>query len=268
VGSLSSAADCERFAADLKVIYYLAHRNTPVDSDLNQVQDAVANLAPLLGLLQAIRRLKSRPHIVYFSSGGAVYGPAESPAPYRETDACAPSTSYGIVKLAAEQYLRLAAARGELTAVALRPGNAYGTVLPEDRAQGLIGVAANRLLHGKPVRVFGNPQNVRDYVHLDDLCAMACLAASPRRAFDIVNVGAGVGHSVLDVLKIVEECSGMEMKLEYDGRCGGFLPNWVVLDTSKARQEYGWSPSISLRTGIQRMLADRSSPVLAGKAVV
>jgi len=68
-----------------------------------------------------------------------------------------------------EQYLRLAADKGYLTATVLRPGNAYGTALSEFRMQGLIGVAVNSVVHGKPVRVFGNPNNVRDYVHLDDI---------------------------------------------------------------------------------------------------
>src|SRR5215469_16833321 len=204
-GDLLSLADCERFAAGLKLIYYLAHKNTPVDSDLDPPSDALVNLVPLLNLLHTIHRLETKPHLVYFSSGGAVYARKPELVPYRETDACVPLSSYGIQKLAAEQYLRLAAHKGHLTATVLRVGNAYGTLLPEFRSQGLIGVAVNCVALGKPVRIFGNPNNVRDYVHLEDISEIAVRASIPREPFNIVNVGSSVGHSVLDVIRIIEQ---------------------------------------------------------------
>ena len=94
-GDLLSSKDCERFAADLKVIYYLAHTNSPVNSDRDWPGDALTNLVPLLNLLGAIRSLKTRPHIVYFNSGGAVAAKLAR-IPYTETDLCAPISSYGI----------------------------------------------------------------------------------------------------------------------------------------------------------------------------
>jgi len=164
-GDLLCPADCERFVAGLDVIYYLAHVNSPVNSDVDPAQDASANLIPFLNLLHAVQRAGTKPHIVYFSSGGAVYKSRPN-AKYRETDHCAPCSSYGIQKLAAEQYLRMAAEKGRLTSVVLRVANAYGTLLPRYRLQGLIGVAVNNVLHGQPVRLFGSAANVRDYVHL------------------------------------------------------------------------------------------------------
>jgi UDP-glucose 4-epimerase len=255
-GDLLSRPDCERFASGLDVIYYLAHANTPLNSDLDQPADAALNLLPFLNQLDAIRRLGNKPHLVYFSSGGAVYAPRPTRVPYRESDPCAPASSYGILKLTAEHYLRLAVERGELTATVLRVGNAYGTLLPEYRTQGLIGVALANLLHGKPVSVFGNTSNVRDYVHLQDVCAMAVTASAPRRPFDIVNVGSGTGHSVSDVLSIVQDCHGAPFPIEMKSACGQWLADWAVLDSSYAKDEYGWSPAIGLRDGVAAMLAD------------
>src|SRR5579872_6375299 len=68
-GDMLSRSDCERFARDLDVIYYLAHTNSPVDSDLDLPGDALANLVPLLNLIQEIQHLGTKPHLVYFSSG-------------------------------------------------------------------------------------------------------------------------------------------------------------------------------------------------------
>jgi len=254
-GDLLSQTDCERFAAGVNVIYYIAHNNTPVDSDYDLPSDALVNLVPLLNLLQVIQRLGTKPHVVYFSSGGAVYAPRPDLIPYVETDHCSPECSYGILKLAAEEYLRLAAHKGHLTATILRVANAYGTLLSKFRRQGLIGVAINCVLHGQMVRLFGNPNNVRDYVHLEDISEIAVRASQPRQPFSIVNVGTGVGHSVLDVLRLIEECRGEKIQIHSNPDYGSWLTNWVVLDNQKARAELGWAPAVDLRSGIARMLA-------------
>jgi len=255
-GNLLSSEDCACFAEGLRVIYYLAHTNSPVNSDRDWPADGLNNLLPLLNLLEAIRSSKIRPHIVYFSSGGAVYAPSAARIPYVETDRCEPASSYGIQKLAAENYLRLAASQGYITATALRVGNAFGTQLPQHRLQGLIGVAVNNIVHGKPVRVFGSVHNVRDYVHLEDICAIAETAAQSCDGFSIVNVGTRIGYSVLDVLQMIESCYGRRIQIDEAEIDGHGLTDWVVLDNSKAKREFGWTPLIDLRSGINEMLAD------------
>jgi len=260
-GDLQSRADCERFVEGLEVIYYLAHENTPVNSDLDQPNDVRVNLEPLLNLLQAVQRCGAKPQIVYFSSGGAVYARTGDRVPRQETDLCSPASSYGILKLAAEQYLRLAADRGYLTATVLRIGNAYGTLLPRHRMQGLIGVALNSVLKGDPVRVFGDPDNVRDYIHLADICAMVDLVSAPHATFDVFNVGSGVGYSVAEVLQAIQDCHGGPIDLEVNRCEGKWLTDWVVLDVSKARRELGWQPAVDLTSGIGAMLSAWHSQV-------
>ncbi|HXB71943.1 MAG TPA: NAD-dependent epimerase/dehydratase family protein [Candidatus Acidoferrales bacterium] len=255
-GDLLSAADCRRFVVGLDVIYYLAHTNSPVNSDRDKVSDTMCNLIPLLNLIRAVEDMGTRPQIVYFSSGGSIYAPKHGRDRYCETDPCGPASSYGIQKLVAEQYLRLAAERGHLTATVLRVGNAFGALLPYHRSQGLIGVAVNNVLHGRPVRVFGNPHNVRDYVHLQDICSIAERAAEPHAPFMILNVGRGEGHSVLEILTMIEACYGSPLAIETDDHLGQQLIDWVVLDTSLAQREYGWSPAIDLRSGISDLMAD------------
>lgn len=255
-GDLLSLNDCARFADGLDVIYYLAHCNTPVNSDRDQPNDALLNMVPLLNLLQVIATLETKPHLVYFSSGGAVYGRQPDRIPFREADRCEPSSSYGIQKLAAEQYLRLAAEKGHLTCTVLRVSNAYGTLLPRHRMQGLIGVAINNVLHNAPVRIFGSTDNVRDYVHLQDICSIAGIVSRPRQPFTVLNAGSGRGYSVREVLRIIEESVGSSLQLEVleDPQCGRWLTDWVVLDVTKARSEFGWNPSMDLRAGIRSMV--------------
>jgi UDP-glucose 4-epimerase len=132
----------------------------------------------------------------------------------------------------------------------------------------LIGVALNQILHRNPVRVFGSAENVRDYVHLQDVATMARKASTPHRPFDIVNVGSGQGHSVNDVLAILRECHGSPFCTQLDPGNAPSLPDWVVLDTSYARREFGWIPGMGRRAGIAAMLAESNGdPYAAASAV-
>jgi UDP-glucose 4-epimerase len=131
----------------------------------------------------------------------------------------------------------------------------------------LIGVALNQILHQRPVRVFGNVENVRDYVHLQDVATIAKRASTPHRPFDIVNVGSGQGHSVNDVLAIIRDCHGSPFCTQMDAGSAPWLPDWVVLDSSYAQREFGWTPSMGLRAGIAGMLDESNAELRAAAAV-
>ncbi len=254
-GDLISIKACEDFLCDLDVLIHLAHTNTPLTSNRDLPGDAQSNILPMMNLLQAIKETGHKLHFVYSSSGGAVYGASKPGHAFKETDPCKPRTSYGIQKLMGEHYLRMAAEQGWLTAVCLRISNPYGVLLPADRQQGLIGVALNKLIHGQPIRVIGNPENVRDYLHLDDLCNMFERVLVPRCPFDVFNVGSGEGHSVNQVLSLLERFSGRKVVREEvpldETRVQ--LPSRVVLDVSKAKEQLGWEPGIKLVTGLEQL---------------
>jgi UDP-glucose 4-epimerase len=216
----------------------------------------------LLTLLKAIENLRTRPTLVYFSSGGAVYGAGANRIPFREDQACYPTCSYGVQKLAAEHYLRIASEQGHLSAVILRVANAFGTLLPQHRMQGLIGVALNHVLHGRPVRIFGNPENVRDYVHLSDVCDLALRVIEGDRPFSVLNVGSGEGVSVREVLRLVEACSPEPVEIQFDTESGRKLTDWAVLDIGQAKREFQWEPRVTLGAGIADMMQRWRIPVV------
>ena len=213
-------------------------------------------MLPTLTLLEAVRDAGRRPHIVFASSGGTIYGPRRDTRPFREADECRPQSSYAIQKLAVEHYLRMASEHGWVTATALRIGNPYGILLPPERMQGFIGTAISQLRTGSPIRVFGNAQNVRDYVHVEDMCRAFDLALVSAERFEVFNIGSGIGHSVEDVVRLIEELEGrhVEVRVEHPAAADE-LPGWVVLDSEKARERLGWAAEITLRNGLDRLLA-------------
>jgi UDP-glucose 4-epimerase len=255
-GDLCSLRDCEAFLRGVDMVFYLAHTNTPIDSDQNWLRDVELNLEPLLTLIHAIRIMGHRPHIVYFSSGGALYGRNAARVPFLESDPCRPESSYGVQKMTGEHYLRVAALKGILQATVLRVSNAYGTLLPSDKKQGFIGVTVKRLLSGKGAKVFGSPDNIRDYIHLDDICAIGETVLQPKKDFDLYNVGSGQGHSVSQVLSMIQESTEIYIPPDFTSGVEGAdsLTDWTVLDISKAKRELGWAPQVELRAGIAKLV--------------
>ena len=263
-GDLSSPHDAAAFTAGAEAIIHLAWTNTPLTSNAHLPSDAAANTLPALTLLEAVREAAARPHIVFASSGGAVYGPPRGERPFREGDDCHPQSSYGIQKLTVEQYLRMGSEHEWLTATALRIGNPYGVLLPPERMQGFIGTAISQLRAGTPIRIFGNPANVRDYLHVTDMCRAFELALAPREAFDVLNIGSGTAYSVENVLQLIEELEGRPVAVRAESPASrDELAPWVVLDVGKAREKLGWSPEITLRDGLSRLL---STPPCVGSA--
>lgn len=256
-GDLNSPTVCADFVDGLDSVIHLAHTNIPLTSNRDLPGDARANLIPSLNLLESIKNAGRCAHLLYASSGGAIYGCADMAArePLSETHPCNPVTSYGIQKHAFESYLRMAVGEGWSKATALRIGNPYGVLLPPERMQGFIGIALHRILQGKPVRIIGDPENVRDYIHLRDLCRFFECALDAPEEFQIYNVGSGQGHSVNQLLDIMASIAGRQLErevLNYTESEKHLVP-WIILSNRKAAHQLGWSPCISVEEGLREM---------------
>ena len=254
-GDLASPYDAAAFLSELDCVVHLAHKGSPLTSGHDLPSDASSNLVAMLTLLQAIRDRGGLCHVVYASSGGALYADTGDGEAASESSPINPTSSYAIQKLAGEQYLRLGAEEGWLTATALRIGNAYGTVLPADRLQGFLGVAVARLAAGEPLRLFGDTSNVRDYVHTIDVCAAFQFALQPSSTFDILNIGSGRGTSIDELVDLLADVTGHSPAIHRvpGTTASDRLPRRVVLDASKARSILGWKPTVELRDGIERL---------------
>lgn len=262
-GDLLSEADCREFVDGLDAVVHLAQANNPASSDRHWPGDHAANGLLGLNLLQALREASPQRqqsgdrgpvHVVFASSGGAIYGAWEGHR-FREDEPCAPLTPYGIQKLTFEHYLRLAVAQGWLTACSLRIANAYGSPLPAERRQGLIGVALQRVLEDKPFTLYGAADIIRDYVHLEDLGVLFGRAVEPRSGFGIFNAGSGCGHSTAEILDLVRQITGAALPVEatsYGASAFALTPQ-VILDPTLTEATFGWTARISLEEGIRRL---------------
>jgi UDP-glucose 4-epimerase len=254
-GDLLSDADCAEFVDGLDAVVHLAQSNSPAASDRHWPSDCSANLLTTLNLLDAIRSTGNPTRFVFASSGGAIYGDHPGTGEYHEDLPCNPLSPYGIQKFTIEHYLRLGVAQGWLAASALRISNAYGAALPPERRQGLIGVAVARHRESKPIDIFGSIDTVRDYIHIDDVATAFLAALEIPSGFCALNVASAEGHSVADILQMLEDVSGRKVETcqsDFGSRQFSLTPR-IVLSNRLAAERLGWSPRVPLREGIERL---------------
>ena len=224
----------------------------PKESNTNPAADAATSLPAIVSILELLR-FRPGIRLTHLSSGGTIYGNPKD-VPVSESASCDPITSYGVVKLAAEKYIGMYSTLYGLTARILRVSNAYGPFQPSDRSQGVVGAFLTAVSNGKPVHVFGDGSMVRDYVHVTDLARavveLAQISGGPR----VVNVGSGVGHTVLDVVNIVSAVTGVPLAVRH-APDRGFDVRSVVLDIGLLSSLITWNP-ISFEDGIERCWLD------------
>ncbi|HSC74553.1 MAG TPA: NAD-dependent epimerase/dehydratase family protein [Gaiellaceae bacterium] len=214
--------------------------------------DADVNVVGTLHILEAAREYRTK--IVFSSTGGAIYGECDGPAP--ENYPRAPLAPYGVSKLAAEEYIAAYNRLYGSSHVALRYGNVYGPRQDPHGEAGVVAIFMTALRDGKTPRIYGDGSQTRDYVFVGDVVA-ATLAAADHDG-GVFNVGTGTETSVVELYERVQRVSGIEREPEHaDARAGELQRS--VLDPSLAARELGWKPQHSLDEGLAATWAWMSS---------
>jgi UDP-glucose 4-epimerase len=217
------------------------------------------NVTGTLNVLDEMRRAGVRRLV--FSSTAAVYG-APARCPIEESHPLAPNSPYGSSKLMAEQQIRDCCAAYGLRATMFRYFNAAGAhrgggigESHEPETHLIPNVLRRAADSAAPLELYGHdfptPDGtaVRDYVHVEDLCRahllgldhMERMADGQAEAF---NLGGGVGHSVLAVLRAAEKVTGRRIPFEQRPRRAGDVPE-LVASIEKAGRVLGWHPQCS-----------------------
>ena len=248
-GSLSDVADVAEALAGIDVVFHLVSTSVPSTSNLDPIADIQGNLVPAVQLLDQMIRLDVR-RVVFLSSGGTVYGnPTTSPVD--ETHPLKPICSYGVVKVAIENYLFMYQKLYGIEPVVLRPSNPVGPRQGHIGVQGVVPTFMRRMLDGDPIQVWGDGSVVRDYIDITDLAAL-CVRAGTSGAVGAYNAGSGVGRSIRDVISTIEAVTGRAADVQYQpGR--SFDVQKIVLDTALARRTFDWSPAIAFDESVRRL---------------
>lgn len=238
----------------VECVYHLAARVLVAESILYPREYNEVNVGGTVALLEAMRDVGvSR---LVFASSGAVYG---SPAnqPILETTPPNPQSPYAVSKLAAEYYVHTLGALWGTTTIALRIFNAYGPGQPLLPSHSPV---APRFLHqalgGGSLVIFGNGEQTRDFVYVDDV-VRALIAAMTAAGVDrcTINVGSGVETSINDLARRILELTHSSSNLIYSPVEGGGVSR-LQADLTLAQQLLGYVPQITLAEGLRRTLIE------------
>ncbi|MBK8743234.1 NAD-dependent epimerase/dehydratase family protein [Propionivibrio sp.] len=231
-------------------VIHLASATTP-GSSARHPNLELGNLALTLRLLELLEN-QPETHLIFFSSGGTVYGNPDR-LPVTEDAPIAPLSNHGAGKAAQEVFCQAFRSRGHAVTI-LRPSNAYGPGQSLRQGFGLIRTLLEHAFCDTPIQIWGDGESVRDFIYIDDIVeATARLIKLPQDS-GTYNLGSGMGYSINQVLDIVRTISGKALKAVYRATRSIDVRN-VVLDSTRLSTLLSWTPQVGLEDGVRRTLA-------------
>lgn len=211
--------------------------------------DADVNLVGLLNIMEAARQGGALQHVLFASSGGAMYGEQEA-FPASESHPVRAESPYGLAKAISEQYLDWYQRFYGVSYTALRYGNVYGPRQNPHGEAGVVAIFCNRILDGRALTVFGDGGQTRDYVFVDDVVAANALALKHRLQGGF-NVGGGIETDVNQLAKALLAAAPAPVEVRYEAPRAGEQRRSVI-SPAKLTAACGWKPSVSVDDGLAR----------------
>lgn len=230
------------------VVFHNAAQISVTSSVRDPGKDAEINVAGTARLIEASRRY-GVDKFVYSCTGGALYGDPD-PSQCTEESPIVPLSPYGLSKWVGERYLDLYRRTYRLNSVSLRYGNVYGPRQDPHGEAGVVAIFANAMLEGQEPRIYGDGNQERDFVYIEDV-VQANILALEEGVSGAYNIGTAVGTSINDIAKILGEIFKYRRKPSHSPARIGDVRR-ISLDYSKAKREMGWEPTIFIREGLLR----------------
>ncbi|MEW5960407.1 MAG: NAD-dependent epimerase/dehydratase family protein [Chloroflexota bacterium] len=237
-----------RLLNKIDCVYHLAARVSVPESVLYPREYNKTNVSGTVAMMEAMRDAGIKR--VVFTSSGAVYG-EQKMGRVHEGLLPSPTSPYAVSKLAAEGYVHTIGELWQIETVSLRIFNAYGPgqAIPPTHPPVIPQFVRQVLGHGSLV-IYGDGCQVRDYVYIDDVVrALVAAATAAGINRQIINVGSGVGTSVNELVRLIEQVTGQQARTIVNPSVAGGVSS-LVADTSRAKALLGYEPHVSLAQGL------------------
>jgi UDP-glucose 4-epimerase len=236
-----------------EVVFHLAAQAGVRPSLEEPGYDAAVNIMGSLNVLTCATKVEAR-KVVYAASGGTVYGePKRIPAKESAAQASFPMSPYGISKKVVLDYLAYFQRYRGLDFTALALGNVYGPRQDPHGEAGVIAIFAAAMLGGEAPTIFGDGNQTRDYVFIDDV-VHAFVQAVERGSGKLVNIGTGLETSVNGLYKLLADIIGFGEEPVKGALPAGELRR-IALDISSASSALAWKPWTHLEDGLAETVA-------------
>jgi len=235
------------------VVMHIAAQSEVPASVKDPVKDASVNIMGLLNVLECGVAAGVR-KVVYAASGGTLYGePRKLPVKESAATSGRPLSPYGISKKVAIDYLGFYESYRGIAHTSLALANVYGPRQDPNGEAGVVAIFATKMLAGETPTIFGDGDQTRDYVFVDDVVHAFALAAD-RGDGRLLNIGTGVETPVNGLYRMLAEITGFDGHSQTGPERGGDLRR-SVLDISSAATALGWRPWTHLEDGLGETVA-------------
>lgn len=242
--SLNDSFEPANFSG-IKTLVLAASASRPNSPGNTPLREFAQNVTPQLQLLEQLKATNVQ-HVIYLSSGGAIYGDRASAAPISENDARVPSDAYGFGKLCIEAALPMIWQGDGRRFSVIRPSNPIGKhQLASVGAHGLVTTVLHHLRSDLPIVVQGDGSAVRDYFAATDLAELVLMMISSQGHNTVVNASSGVGLSILEVVDRCAEYLGAHADVRLHPSVRPPV-QFNVLCNQRAADLFGWRPKRSL----------------------
>lgn len=240
-------ADALRTALDgVDAVVHLASTTGVLPSVEDPAMDFDGNPATTFRILEACRRSGTQRFV--FASSGAALGDAGTVL--HENLPPRPLSPYGAGKLAGEAYCAAFAGSFDMHTVALRFSNVYGPF--SMHKQNAIPNFIKALLRGEAIEIFGDGQQSRDFIYVDDLCRGIMLAlTSPAAKGEVFQLATGIETTIADLVTLIGDAVGSDQEIVYHPRRSGEVYKSRA-DISKVKETLGYEPRVPLSEGLSR----------------
>jgi len=251
-GDVRDASLVERAAEGCDVVFHQAAVvSVPLSVEHPQESHDV-NVQGTLNVLHAARRHGCKR--VVFASSAAIYG-EEPTLPKVETMAPEPITPYAVQKIASEYYLNTWSKLYGVETASLRYFNVFGPRQdPSSPYSGVISIFVDKALRGESPTIFGDGEQFRDFVYVDNVVdANEMAATKPGISGRAFNVGAGARTTLNELVRTLARITGTTLTPRHVAARVGDIP-FSVADIERAKRELGYAPRIGLEQGLASLV--------------
>jgi UDP-glucose 4-epimerase len=237
----------EKIVKDVDTVIHLTAHSLVSSLD-GSITNAQVNILGLLNLLEACRK-NSIPKVIFTSASSLIGEPSSFQV--NEKHDPKPKTAYGITKLTSEHYLRLYNELYNVDYSVFRFFNIYGPF----QKNGLIPSIYKKIKNNEPITIFGKGDQIRDYVYIEDILSFFEKSAVSKIANGkILNMGTGIGTTILDIVKTMSQILKIEPKIEFQDARPGEIGNFVS-DTTLLKETFDSIPNTSVDTGLRKTIS-------------
>ena len=246
-GDIRNKSIVEEAMKGKEVVFHLAASVGNKRSIDYPIIDAEINVLGTLQVLEAARKEGVRKIIT--SSSAGIFGELKT-IPIRENHEVEPDSPYGCTKLCEEKLCLAYAKLYSIEAICLRYFNVYGPNQRFDAYGNVIPIFVFRMLRGEPIQIYGDGNQTRDFVHVNDVVQANIKAAETTGLSGAFNIASGLSVTINHLVRIITKNENSDLKIEHVAERAGDVRDSLA-DITLANQKMGYSPTINFELGIE-----------------